>query len=102
MEVTIQIKQPIDDWDDWVDAFELMGAKADDYDSETDVVSLLVDIKEVDMDYELRGGMFPHELHGATVMIEELDITVTRCKWGEYDVINDEDVCFMWEEISDE
>jgi hypothetical protein len=102
MKVSIQIIQPIenhlDEWDDWVDAFELLGGHAEDYDPEHQVVSLMVDISDIEMDYEINGGMFPHEIWGAIHMIEETEITVRSCKWGNYDVLNDEEVCYLWEE----
>ena len=97
MQVVINIVQPIknhlDEWDTWVDAFELLGAKADDYDPDTKVVSLIVDEADTEADYDIHGGIYAHEIQGATHMIEEIEITIRECKWQDYDIINAEQVC---------
>jgi hypothetical protein len=102
MQLLINIVQPIenhlDAWDDWVDAFDLLGAKAEDYNPDTQVVTLEVDAGDIEADYEIHGGMYPHEIWGAIQMVEEYEITVKTCKWQNYHILNDEDVCAAIEE----
>lgn len=97
MAVSILIYQHCDDWDEWVDAFDLLGGKTDDYDPKTQIVSLEVDAADIVADYSLNGGMFPHEIHGAIHMVEEVEVTVKECTWQGYDIINAEEVCTIIE-----
>ena len=61
MKVYIKIHHPIensvDDWDEWVDAFDLLGATLDDFNLETQVALLQVEASEIDREYRMQGAV---------------------------------------------
>lgn len=95
MQIAIQIKKQIDNWDKWVDDLEVIDrtAKADDYDAQANVVTLLVDRKSINDYYHPVGGRYEVEVEGRKEFVEEIGICVHSCKWCGYDIINAEQVC---------
>ena len=95
MQIAIQIHKRVDDWDQFVDELEAIEftARADDYDEESQVVTLLVDRKSIDDYYHPVGGRYPVEFEGRTEWVEEVGVCVHSCKWHNHNIINAEEVC---------
>jgi hypothetical protein len=95
MQIAIQISKQVDDWDKFVDELEAIEvtARAEDYDEEAKVVTLLVDKKSIDDHYHPVGGRYPVEFEGRKEFVEEIGICVHSCKWQDHNIINAEEVC---------
>jgi hypothetical protein len=95
MQIAIKISKQVDDWDEFVDQLEQIekSAKAECYDEETQVVTLLVDRKSIDDYYHPVGGRYPIESEGRTEWVEEVGVCVHSCKWHDHNIINAEQVC---------
>lgn len=95
MQIAIKINKQVDDWDVFVDELEgiELTAVADDYDEESQVVTLLVDRESIDDYYHPVGGRYPIEFEGRTEWVEEVGVCVHSCKWQGHDIINAEQVC---------
>ena len=93
--VTIQITADVAE-----DQYEIDGALIEDYDPDCRTAWVVVDIDEIDCNYKLEGGLFPDEAWGQIKMVEEVSVTPIHCKWGVYDIHNDENICWeveQWE-----
>ena len=95
MQIAIKISKQVDDWDAFVDELEGIErtAVADDYDEETQIVTLLVDRKSIDDYYHPVGGRYRIEREGRTEWVEEVGVCVHSCKWHHHNIINAEQVC---------
>jgi hypothetical protein len=95
MQIAIQISKQVDDWDEFVEELEEIekSAKAEHYDAEAKVITLLVDQKSIDDHYHPVGGRYPVESEGRKEFVEEIGICVHSCKWQDHTIINAEEVC---------
>lgn len=91
--IGIQVTAELDE-----DELELDGWMVDDYDPKDKTAFLVVPLSDIDTEYSLNGGMYPHEVWGAIVMVEEIEITVHRCQWEGHDILNAEDVAWEYEQ----
>lgn len=95
MQIAIQISKQVNDWDKFVDELEAIEftARAEDYDEQAKVVTLLVDRDSIDDVYHPVGGRYPIEYEGRTEWVEEVGVCVHSCKWHGHNIINAEAVC---------
>lgn len=95
MQICIQIHKQVDDWDEWVEELETIDrtALAEDYDEESNVVTILVDRKSINDYYHPVGGRYPVEHEGRTEWVEEVGVCVHSCEWNGQKILNAEKVC---------
>ena len=86
-EALIQIAAIIHD-----DAGDFMGAEIDDYDRDTGIASLIVDVDELEITTVPRQEISTTEAWGQVVVHREQWIEVTSCKWNGYAVINQQQI----------
>ena len=86
-EVLIQIVAIVHD-----DAEDFMGAEIDDYDCDTGIASLIVDIDDLEMKPIQCQEIFTTEAWGQVADHREEWIDLISCKWNGYVVINRERV----------
>ena len=86
-EVLIQIVALVHD-----DADDFMGAEIDDYDRDTGIASLIVDMDDIEMTTVPRQEVSTTEAWGQVVVHREQWIEVTSCKWNGYPVLNGQQI----------
>ena len=86
-EVLIQIVALVHD-----DADDFMGFEIDDYDRDTGIASLIVDVDDIEMTTVPRQEVSTTEAWGQVVVHREQWIEVTSCKWNEYPVLNGQQI----------
>jgi|TARA_R100000455_G_C6139130_1_gene33050 hypothetical protein len=86
-EVLIQIVAIVHD-----DADDFMGAEIDDYDRDTGIASLIVDVDDLEMTTVPRQEISTTEAWGQVVVHREQWIEVTSCKWNGYPVLNSQQI----------
>ena len=86
-EVLIQIVALVHD-----DADDFMGAEIDDYDRDTGIASLIVDVDDIEMTAVPRQEVSTTEAWGQVVVHREQWIEVTSCKWNGYPVLNGQQI----------
>ena len=79
------------------DADDYMGAVIEDYDAEAGVLHLFVDPDEIEAGYICEVDDITTEAWGVTARNEILSINVIDCSWKGHRIINDEDVCYLFE-----
>ena len=82
-EVLIQIVAIVHD-----DADDFMGVEIDDYDRDTGIASLIVDMDDLEMTTVPRQEISTTEAWGQVIVHREQWIEVTSCKWNGYPVLN--------------
>lgn len=82
-EVLIQIVATVHD-----DAEDFMGVEIDDYDRDTGIASLIVDMDDLEMTTVPRQEISTTEAWGQVIVHREQWIEVTSCKWNGYPVLN--------------
>ena len=87
-EVLIQIVAILHD----DDADDFMGAEIDDYDRDTGIASLIVDMDDIEMTTVPRQEVSTTEAWGQVVVHREQWIEVTSCKWNGYPVLNGQQI----------
>lgn len=87
----IQIRVELDS----EDQDEFYGCDVVDYCPEDHVVWLRADTTVIDAEYTVNGGLYPDEAWGQVAMVEELDLTIKHCRFFGYDILNDEEICWM-------
>ena len=75
------------------DADDFMGAQIDDFDRDTGVASLIVNLDEIEAEMNPRQEVYTDEAWGQVAVFREEWIDVISCTWNGYSVINFEDVC---------
>lgn len=86
-EVLIQIVALVHD-----DADDFMGFEIDDYDRDTGIASLIVDVDDIEMTTVPRQEVSTTEAWGQVVVHREQWIEVTSCKWNGYPVLNSQQI----------
>lgn len=86
-EVLIQIVAIVHD-----DTDDFMGAEIDDYDRDTGIASLIVDVDDIEMTTVPRQEVSTTEAWGQVVVHREQWIEVTSCKWNGYPVLNGQQI----------
>ena len=86
-EVLIQVVAIVHD-----DADDFMGAEIDDYDRDTGIASLIVDMDDIEMTTVPRQEVSTTEAWGQVVVHREQWIEVTSCKWNGYPVLNGQQI----------
>ena len=86
-EVLIQIVAIVHD-----DVDDFMGAEIDDYDRDTGIASLIVDVDDIEMTTVPRQEVSTTEAWGQVVVHREQWIEVTSCKWNGYPVLNGQQI----------
>tara|TARA_R100000426_G_scaffold24933_1_gene21221 strand:- start:237 stop:533 length:297 start_codon:yes stop_codon:yes gene_type:complete len=74
------------------DADDFMGAEIDDYDRDTGIASLIVDMDDIEMTTVPRQEVSTTEAWGQVVVHREQWIEVTSCKWNGYPVLNGQQI----------
>ena len=74
------------------DADDFMGVEIDDYDRDTGIASLIVDMDDIEMTTVQRQEISTTEAWGQVVVHREHWTEVTSCKWNEYAVINHQQI----------
>jgi hypothetical protein len=75
------------------DADDFMGAQIDDFDRDTGIASLIVDLDEIEAEMNTRQEVYTDEAWGQVAVFREEYIDVISCTWNGYSIINFEDVC---------
>jgi len=75
------------------DADEFMGAQIDDYDRNTGIASLIVDVDEIDHDEIPHQDWDTTEFHGNVATLPHTWIEPVSCTWNGYEIINDQEIC---------
>ena len=75
------------------DADDFMGAQIDDFDRDTGVASLIVNLDEIEAEMNTRQEVYTDEAWGQVAVFREEWIDVISCTWNGYSIINFEDVC---------
>jgi len=75
------------------DATEFHGAQIDDFDRDTGIASLIVDLDEIEAEMNTRQEVCTDEAWGQVAVFREEWIDVISCTWSGYSIINFEDVC---------
>lgn len=75
------------------DADDFMGAQIDDFDRNTGVASLIVNLDEIEAEMNTRQEVYTDEAWGQVTVCREEWIDVISCTWNGYSIINFEDVC---------
>ena len=86
-EVLIQIVAIVHD-----DVDDFMGAEIDDYDRDTGIASLIVDMDDLEMTTIQRQEISTTEAWGQVAVHREEWTEVTSCKWNGYAVINHQQI----------
>ena len=86
-EVLIQIVAIVHDAAD-----DFMGAEIDDYDRDTGIASLIVDVDDIEMTTVPRQEVSTTEAWGQVVVHREQWTEVTSCKWNGYPVLNHQQI----------
>ncbi|BCV04461.1 MAG: hypothetical protein CM15mV86_500 [uncultured marine virus] len=86
-EVLIQIVAIVHD-----DADDFMGFEIDDYDRDTGIASLIVDVDDIEITTVPRQEVSTTEAWGQVVVHREQWIEVTSCKWNGYPVLNGQQI----------
>ena len=86
-EVLIQIVAIVHD-----DADDFMGAEIDDYDRNTGIASLIVDVDDIEMTTVQRQEISTTEAWGQVAVNREQWTEVTSCKWNGYPVLNHQQI----------
>ena len=86
-EVLIQIVAIVYD-----DADDFMGVEIDDYDRDTGIASLIVDMDDLDMTTVQRQEISTTEAWGQVAVNREQWTEVTSCKWNGYPVLNHQQI----------
>ena len=86
-EVLIQIVAIVHD-----DAEDFMGAEIDDYDRNTGIASLIVDVDDIEMTTVQRQEISTTEAWGQVAVNREQWTEVTSCKWNGYPVLNHQQI----------
>jgi hypothetical protein len=74
------------------DAEDFMGAEIDDYDRDTGIASLIVDMDDLEMTPVQRQEISTTEAWGQVADHREEWTEVTSCKWNGYAVINHQQI----------
>ena len=75
------------------DASEFHGAQIEDFDRDTGVASLIVNLDEIEAEMNARQKFYTDEAWGQVSVFREEWIDVISCTWNGYSIINFEDVC---------
>ena len=86
-EVLIQIVAIVHDAAD-----DFMGAEIDDYDRDTGIASLIVDVDDIEMTTVPRQEVSTTEAWGQVVVHREQWTEVTSCKWNGYPVLTHQQI----------
>ena len=79
------------------DADDYMGAIIEDYNEAEGILHLFVDPDEIEAGYICEVDDVATEAWGVTARSEILSINVFDCSWKGHRIINDEDVCYLFE-----
>jgi hypothetical protein len=69
-----------------------MGAEIDDYDRNTGIASLIVDMDDLEVTHAQRQEISTTEAWGQVVVHREQWTEVTSCKWNGYPVLNHQQI----------
>ena len=73
-------------------ADDFMGAEIDDYDRDTGIASLIVDVDDIEMTTVPHQEVSTTEAWGQVVVHREQWTEVTSCKWNGYPVLNHQQI----------
>ena len=74
------------------DADDFMGVEIDDYDRNTGIASLIVDVDDIEMTTVQRQEISTTEAWGQVVVHREQWTEITSCKRNEYAVLNQQQI----------
>ena len=74
------------------DVDDFMGAEIDDYDRDTGIASLIVDMDELEITTVQRQEISTTEAWGQVVVHREQWTEVTSCRWNGYPVLNHQQI----------